>query len=250
MMSRLKKLFKETLKSLNLEIKRIDGRPSVLFEIDSDFNTLYLTALEKTQMLATDNLLKRQRNYTLMQLLKQALPVINAGNVAECGCWRGASAYQTAYHLKNNHFKNKFYIFDSFEGLSDFQREDLENNRICDTEKRKKEFSCSLEVVKENLKEFDFIEYKKGWIPSRFNEADSLKFSFVHIDVDLYRPIKDSLEFFYPRMVEGGIIALDDYGYLGFPGAKRAVDEFVEGKGIFFLPLPSGEAFIIKRTLK
>lgn len=250
MMSRIKKLFKETLKSLNLEIKRINGRPSVLFEVDGEFNKLYLAALEKTQMLATDNPLKRQRNYTLIQLLKQALPIINAGNVAECGCWRGGSAYQIAYHLKNNHFQNKFYIFDSFEGLSDFQEEDLENNHIPDTQKRKKEFSCPLDVVKENLKEFGFIEYKKGWIPGCFSEASDLKLSFVHIDVDLYRPIKDSLEFFYPRMVEGGIIALDDYGYLGFPGAKRAVDEFIEGKGIFFLPLPSGEAFIIKRALK
>lgn len=249
-MSRIKKLFKKTLKGLNFEIERINGRPSVFFEVDGEFNKLYLTALEKTQMLATDNPLKRQRNYTLMQLLKQVLPIINGGNVAECGCWRGASAYQIAYHLKNNHFQNKFYIFDSFEGLSDFEKEDLENSRISDIEKRKKEFFCSLDVVKENLKEFDFIEYKKGWIPGRFNEVDGLKFCFAHIDVDLYRPIKDSLEFFYPRMVEGGIIAFDDYGYLAFPGAKRAVDEFIEGKGIFFLPLPSGEAFIIKRALK
>lgn len=234
------------LKAFNLEIIRINRRPTVFFEMDDEFNKLYLLALQRTQMSATDNLLKKQRHYTLMQLFRQVLSIINRGNVAECGSWRGLSAYQIAYWLKRYNFKNKFYIFDSFEGLSDFRKEDLENNIIGDRGSRKKEFACPLSTVQDNLKEFEFIEYKKGWIPSRFSEVNDLMFSFVHIDVDLYQPIKDSLEFFYPRVIDGGVIALDDYGYLGFPGAKRAVDEFIKNKNDFFLHLPSGEAFIMK----
>ena len=33
-----------------------------------------------------------------------------------------------------------------------------------------------------------------------------LKFAFVHIDADLYKPIFDGLEFFYPRLSQGGFI--------------------------------------------
>lgn len=247
MAEKLKGIIRQALMAFHLEVTRTNTPPAVYFQIDREFRDLYATALEKTQLSASDNTLRRQRNYSLMQLLKASPAIANEGEVAECGCWRGSSAYQIAYRLKTAGFRNKFFIFDSFEGLSDFQKEDLANNAIADPAARKKEFACPLDIVMDNLKEFDFIEYKKGWIPARFNETAGLKFSFIHIDVDLYQPIRDSLEFFYPRMVKGGIIVFDDYGYLSFPGAKKAVDEFLKGKSDFFLPMPYGGAFIIKK---
>lgn len=232
---------------IKTKILGINTKPAVIFEADKDFIDLYSRAQEKTGMASTDNLLRRQRHYTLNQLMKQAMSLAKSACVAECGCWRGLSAYQLAYHLKAADFNNRLIIFDSFEGLSDFKTEDTRNNKILNPEKRKKEFSCSMKVVQENLKEFGFIEYKKGWIPERFSEVSDLKFALVHIDVDLYQPIKDSLEFFYPRLISGGIIVLDDYGYIAFPGAKQATDEFMKSRDDFFLHLPSGSAFIIKK---
>ena len=222
--------------------------PIVFFDVDKEFHDLYVLAQKKTQMSSTDNLLRRQRHYTLTQLLKRSLSFCDKASVVECGCWRGLSSYQIAYHLKSSGFENKFFIFDSFSGLSAFEHTDKGNNEIKDEEKRRREFACPEEEVRENLKEFDFIEYKKGWIPERFKDVDKFIFSFVHIDVDLYQPIKDALTFFYPRMIKGGIIVLDDYGYLTFPGAKKAVDEFMKGRRDFFLHLPSSSAFIIKNS--
>ena len=233
----------------NIKISRLSTRsvPSVFFEIDTDFNQLYDLAQQKTQMSSNDNILRRQRHYTLTRLLLQTLPVINQGNVAECGCWRGLSSFQIAYNLKTMNFQQRFFIFDSFEGLSEFEDEDGKPALTIKEENRRKEFACSLDQVKDNLKEFDFIDYKKGWIPTRFCDVSDMKFSFVHIDVDLYQPIRDSLDFFYPRLVPGGVIVLDDYGYLAFPGAKKAVDRFLREKPDFFLPLPSGSAFLLKK---
>ena len=53
------------------------------------------------------------------------------------------------------------------------------------------------------------------------------KYSFVHIDVDLYQPTLDSHEYFFERLHKGGIIVCDDYGYSQFPGASLAVDKFI-----------------------
>ena len=128
--------------------------------------------------------------------------------------------------------------------MSDFKEEDLKNGTAEEKNLIKKQFACSQEVVEQNLKEFEFIRYKKGWIPEKFFEAADMKFIFVHIDVDLYQPIKDSLEFFYPRTVPGGIIVFDDYGCLAFPGARQAIEEFMKDKKDFFIYLPSGEAFL------
>lgn len=232
----------------NLKISRISTQsvPSVFFEIDPDFNALYDLAQSKTQMKSSDNLLRRQRHYTLIKLLGQAGTVINKGSVAECGCWRGLSSYEIASTLKKMGFLKTFFIFDSFEGLSEFDEADGKKALAVSEEDRRKEFACPLEVVQENLGEFGFINLKKGWIPDRFSDVSGEQFSFVHIDVDMYQPIRDSLAFFYPRLVPFGIIVLDDYGALGFPGAKKAVDEFLETTKVFFLPLPSGSAFIMK----
>lgn len=232
----------------NLKICRISTEkiPVVFYQVDPDFNYLYDLAQHKTQMTSTDNILRRQRHYTLTKLLQQISPIINQGDVAECGCWRGLSSYQIASNLIKMNFSQQYYIFDSFEGLSEFYKEDGKQTLTVNEDDRRKEFAYAYDLVKNNLNEFDFIEYKKGWIPERFGEIAEKKFSFVHIDVDLYQPIKDSLEFFYPRLVPGGIIVLDDYGYLNFPGAKKAVDEFLVGVPAFFLPIPSGSAFIMK----
>ena len=61
-------------------------------------------------------------------------------------------------------------------------------------------------------------------------------------------PLKIVQSFFYPRLMEQGIMVFDDYGYTAqFPGAKKAIDEFVKkNKPSFFINLPSGQAFIIK----
>ena len=50
--------------------------------------------------------------------------------------------------------------------------------------------------------------------------------------MDLYKPITDTLEFFYPKLVKGGIIICDDYNSTQFPGAKRAWDEFFKDKKV------------------
>ena len=99
----------------------------------------------------------------------------------------------------------------------------------------------------EVLKEFDFVKTYKGWIPSRFSEVKDLKFSFVHIDVDLYQPTLDCLEFFFPKLVSGGIIVCDDYNSSQFPGAKNAWDYYFKDKKInLFYEQPFGGCFLIK----
>lgn len=240
----MKELIKKIFASMGYKIERFGRAHETDFESGGTFLEQYRLAQERTQSIVTDNRLRRERHHTLYHLLRR-VDVLSA-DVAECGCFRGLSAYQIASSLKTRRFNGIFYIFDSFEGLSEYTHEDFSNGNAQGCADRRKHFACDENIVRVNLKEFAFISYMKGWIPARFSEVAQRKFSFVHIDVDLYNPIKESLEFFYPRMVSGGIIAFDDYGCLAFPGAKKAVDEFISDKSDFFLPLPSGEAFLIK----
>ena len=59
------------------------------------------------------------------------------------------------------------------------------------TSMHEKNYRCSEKRSKKNLKQFDFFVYRNGSIPFCFKNDNNKKFSFVHIDVDFYEPIKD-----------------------------------------------------------
>ena len=82
--------------------------------------------------------------------------------------------------------------------------------------------------------------------PDRFNEVADRRFSFLHIDVDLYEPTRDSIAFFYPRMNVGGVIICDDYGFATCPGATKAIDEYLRDKPEKMMTLSDGGGFLIK----
>lgn len=161
--------------------------------------------------------------------------------MAECGCFEGATAWFMADECPDT----PLHLFDSFEGLSEPDRNDKpEGDELF--EWAKGDLSASEEKVRRNLAGFDNVSYYKGWIPTRFNDVADRRFRFVHLDVDLYQPTLDSLEFFYPRMVEGGVILLDDYGFTSCPGAKKATDEFFATRPEHVLHLPTGQGLAIK----
>ncbi|OGW47564.1 MAG: hypothetical protein A2Y66_03175 [Nitrospirae bacterium RBG_13_41_22] len=239
-----KRVIKKILNNFGYEIRRKDI-VDTFFQIDPLFNSLYKEAQTKTQMESSDNILRRQRHYVLNYLLRNG--DLENGDVCEVGCWRGLSAYQIATYLKTQDIDVVFHIFDSFEGLSEIESVDRFENEKQDLKSIREQFACSLEKVQENMKEFNFIKYYKGWVPERFPEVKDKRFSFVHIDVDLYQPTYDSFRFFYPRLIRDGLMVFDDYGCIHFPGAKRAIDQCVAMLDHpFFIPLPSGQAFLIK----
>ena len=56
------------------------------------------------------------------------------------------------------------------------------------------------------------------------------RLAFAHIDVDLYRSVLDCIEFAYPRLVAGGLIVFDDYGFPSCARARQAVDQAFESR--------------------
>jgi O-methyltransferase len=176
------------------------------------------------------------RRFFIWQIgtLCQSLP----GATADCGIAYGTSTYFFLSGLGPR--DEAHYIFDSFEGLSVPGKDDGTSwaaGDICVDEN----------LVKQNLKAFDKCVYYKGWIPSRFAELPDERFAFVHIDVDLYQPTIDCLQYFYPRLCDGGVILGDDYGFMSCPGARKAFDEFFADKPEMLVEIPNGQVMVIKR---
>ncbi len=186
--------------------------------------------------------LNAHRKWSLAQLFRLCAHL--PGDIAECGVYTGASSLLLCESIKRlNLQEKKCHLFDSFEGISEPGLEDGNHWTRGD-------LSCAENYVLETFAEYKSIVYTyKGWIPDRFMEVAENKFCFVHIDVDLYQPTIDCLRFFYPRMIDGGIILCDDYGSSLCPGATKACEEYMLDKTESVIALASGGGFLMKNNI-
>lgn len=205
----------------------------------SDFSRIYLEdeafMAYYERFMDPGNYRTYDRKYFLNELLK--LSARTSGDLAECGTFRGVSAHLLCAH--GTRHDRKIHLFDSFEGLPE---PDFRDGRWW----KRGDLAAGPKALGETLGEFSNWKAYPGWIPSRFSEIKDFSFSFVHIDVDLYQPTLDSIEFFYSRTNPGGVILLDDYGTWTCPGAKEALDQFFSDKAEEIIMVPTGQGFVIR----
>jgi hypothetical protein len=160
------------------------------------------------------------------------------GDIAELGVYRGGSAKLIAT-LKG---QKQLYLFDTFEGMPAV-RADLDVHRAGDFA------DTSLEAVQKYLAAFNGISFHKGIFPSSAGELSNTdaRFSFVHLDADIYASTRAGLEFFYPRTNKGGMILSHDYRSLGCPGVKQAFDEFFADKQEPVIELWKTQCLVVKQ---
>jgi len=103
-----------------------------------------------------------------------------------------------------------------------------------DDRKRVGGFSnTSFEAVNQRVREFGLSE-TVTLVPGYFQDTlagyADWSFCFVHLDCVIYESYRTCLEFFYPRLVAGGVILIDEYNDPPWPGCTLAVDEFLKDK--------------------
>ena len=59
----------------------------------------------------------------------------------------------------------------------------------------------------------------------------------------MYAPTAGALEYFWPRLLSGGYVACDDYGW---PGGRRAIDEFAARSGVSVATSEFNQAWLRK----
>jgi O-methyltransferase len=198
---------------------------------DEKFTALHTHAIGRT-------LVTIDRCYVLYALAEHAATL--PGSMAECGVYKGGTASILAGVASG---KAKLYLFDTFTGIPPGQPG--KDNRYINGG----EFS---ETSKEEVEAFigappTLVEIRAGLVPETLFGLTKETFSFVHLDLDIYRPILESLTFFHSRLIPGGIILVDDYGFEECQGALNAVEEFSAWAGIRHVPLPTGQAMFIGR---
>ncbi len=233
-----------TSRVVNAVLKRIGGKT------EPDYLDIYVTACVETgsNPFPIRRLFRHRNLIEVFRKVPQDIP----GDVVECGCARGLSFVELCLDHGKRHpgwLGEGFHVFDSFEGLSkpvdqdlDFSHADPDATVIAENMVAG-HFACPLELVTENVhRRFPDARLHPGWIPSSFEGQPERTYRFVHIDLDLYQPTRDSLVYFHPRVARGGIIITDDYNW---PGARRAFQEFCEEKGLEQHTTDTSQAFLV-----
>ncbi len=193
---------------------------------DPDFLTLWGHVSELTT-------LTPDRLWTLREVARQA---IRNGNVAECGVYRGGSAWMLAGMLG----AGRLHLFDSFQGLPEPTPNDQgwSAGHFADT---------SPDEVSAWLGGLDGrCDIHPGWVPDTFEGLYDLTFDFVHLDLDLYKPTLASLDFFWPRIARGGALVVDDFGFPSCVGVREAVKEFGQRADMRSLYAPTSQLIAFK----
>jgi tetratricopeptide (TPR) repeat protein len=219
------------------------------YPIDGDFDRIYEQAMIATRSCPTP-LRRRARFHSLLEKLSTVLAL--DGGIVECGCFRGLSSHLMCgrLRLRDPAFRGgNYHIFDSFQGLGlptpedDAPAGDPQAEQVAKACKPGA-FAAPLEDVRRHLAEFPEIEYHPGWIPLTFHRLPESGYRFIHLDVDLYDPTLSALEYFHPRLVRGGTIVCDDYGW---PGARRAILEYCNEARVGYTVTDVGQAVIVRR---
>jgi hypothetical protein len=170
------------------------------------------------------------------------------GVFVECGYGYGRS-FVVLGHFATK-LKRKIYGFDSFKGFPNVlqidysYRNPIKGQWAVRTLKEAKKSISELGIF-ENNQAFELIELV--FDKNTKNPIPNEKIALLHIDLDLYEGYKYALEIFWDQIQIGGIILFDEYSDPKWPGATKAVDEFLVSKNLNHqIKEISSKYFIIK----
>jgi Macrocin-O-methyltransferase (TylF) len=206
----------------------VDGARRVMMQgwdriSPSEFSSLY-------RQVRTHTMCSNARLRGLYRAVRYVIGHDIAGDVVECGSARGGSAALMALTLRQLKAQRKLWLFDTFEGLPapsshdpDFEVADLFTGTCVGTLDEVHELFKRLNVA-------DDVAFVKGLFQDTLPATPIPTIAVLHIDGDWYESVKVCLDSLYDKVVSGGVIQLDDYGY--WEGARKAVREFLDQREI------------------
>lgn len=109
-------------------------------------------------------------------------------------------------------------------------------------ENKGKHSAALYEEVKERNKSAHVFP---GLLPATLEHVEPLPIAFIHVDLNDGATEVACLEKLYDRVEKGGIILLDDYGWLRYKDSQNRHDAFFKSKGKTVLEMPTGQGMVI-----
>jgi O-methyltransferase len=165
------------------------------------------------------------------------------GDFVECGVNTGAYSRAIIDYIDFDRTGKTFYLFDTYEGLVEGQ---------ITVEERAQGIAEYLgtyrNVYEQVVNTFSPFNAKiiKGMVPDTLDQCQSGQICYLSIDMNVVAPEIAAMHYFWDKVVTGGVIVLDDYGFPGHINQKLAFDAFAKAKGVTIIYIPTGQGIIFK----
>ncbi len=203
---------------------------------DQQFITLYGQIKDHT-------LVDKYRCFELYALVAQCAK-LSGGSIIEIGVWRGGTGALLARRASDCGIREKVYLCDTFSGVVKAGVHDTTYKGGEHADTSKELVTCLLKKVAS----YANVKVLQGIFPDQTGVlvADE-KFRLCHIDVDVYESAKGVVDWIWDRLVPGGMIVYDDFGFSGCSGITQYVNEQMQKNDRVVIHNLNGHAIIIKR---
>ncbi len=181
------------------------------------------------------------RLHTLVWAARQALHY--EGAFVECGVLKGFCSAVVCETLGFDRFDRRFYLYDTFSGLP----EEISS----EAERRAWDYSqydpdALYDEVQRLFAGYENVEVVRGIVPFVFEQTVPERIAFLHIDMNSRDAEIAALEHLFDRVVPGGLIVFDDYGWRCNRPQMEAARAFMAERGLHVLELPTGQGLVVK----
>lgn len=209
------------------------GRPAkVPKDLDDDCVQIF-RAVEPFTMVGPE------RTFAMLKAIEYIVKAGVPGDFVECGVWRGGSAMAMAKALLDlGDVSRTLYLYDTFTGMIAPTEVDVsiqgkpakvEFDRTKTSDDASTWCYSSLDEVTRNLLSTgypeDRLRFVQGKVEDTIPNQVPEHIALLRLDTDWYESTKHEMVHLFPRLVPGGVIVIDDYGF--WQGARKAIDEYI-----------------------
>ncbi|MBM3555844.1 MAG: methyltransferase [Alphaproteobacteria bacterium] len=185
------------------------------------------------------------RLQTLLWAARNALAL--EGDFVECGVFRGFMSRFICDMLDFAGHDRRFWLFDSFAGLSPTWSNEIERRSLNPIYEISKSEGYLVDAVRAKFAAYPNVRIVPGFVPEVFKDACPERIAYLHVDLNAAAAEIAALEALFPRVVPGGMIVLDDYGRADYRHMHDAERAWFRDHGHPVLELPTGQGLVIKQ---
>lgn len=166
------------------------------------------------------------------------------GDFVECGVNTGIMSLAVCDYVDFNSTGRSFWLFDTFQGIPMEQL--TEEERAEGKENAPGRYFDCYDLAKANFAPFPNARLVQGMVPETLSQVEIEKVAYLSIDMNIVEPERAALAHFWPKLVPGAVVVLDDYGWQQYGLQKKAHDAFARSQGTEILLLPTGQGLMVK----
>lgn len=173
------------------------------------------------------------------------------GDFVECGVNTGVYSLAICTYLDFNRLGRDFWLFDTYHGVPLEQMMPDERARLdaaIENGTFEDPYDECYDLARHNFAPWPRAHLIRGTVPETLSTVEIERVAYLSIDMNLAYPERQAIEHFWPRLVPGAVVVLDDYGWDLHTGQRDTMDQFAASVGVPILTLPTGQGVLIKPT--